>query len=381
MDARDWHTSATGCCGARARAAQARRKQPPTFNHLRNLGLGTLLWICCCAQGARSAAAQENAEAPASRALFDEARRLMNAGQFAAACPKLEQSQHLRAGIGTQFNLAECYEKLGRFASAWSLYSQVAADTKALGQPEREQVARERARALEARVSYLLLTVPASVAGLELTLDGSALLPALWGVATPVDPGEHAIVARAPGHTAWQGVARVPDHAARINLEIPRLAPSAATSAAPPLATTAQPRAALAPKSPPTPSSETADSDAPDRTVPYVIGGVGLGLVALSGLFGLRFLHDNAKAKGICSANPNACPPADIEHHEALLSSAAGARKAGFATLALGAIGVGVSAVWLWESSPDETTSDSARVALSGQLGPSEALLGCTLPF
>jgi hypothetical protein len=381
MDARDRHTTAA------ARAALARRKQPPTFNHLRSLGLGTLLWICCCAHGARSAAAQENAEAPASRALFDEARRLMNAGQFAAACPKLEESQRLRAGIGTQFNLAECYEKLGRFASAWSLYSQVATDTKALGQPEREQVARERARALEPRVSYLLLSVPASVAGLELTLDGSALLPALWGAPTPLDPGEHAIVAQAPGHATWQGVARVPDHAARIQLEIPELAlsaaaPRAARSAAPPLTTTgATAHAALAPKSDNTPGADTADSEAPDRTVPYVIGGVGLGLVAISGLFGLRFLHDNAEAKGICSADPNACPPADIEHHEALLSSAAGARKAGFATLALGVVSVGVSAVWLWESRPEETTSASTRVVLSGQLGPSHALLGCAIPF
>ena len=322
-----------------------------------------------------AALAQENTQALAARALFDEARRLMSSGQFAAACPKLEESQRLRAGIGTQFNLAECYEKLGRHASAWSLYLRVAADTKALGQPEREQVARERARALEARVAYLKLQVPAPVAGLELTLDGSALGPAVWGVETPIDPGEHQLAAHARGYTAWQGVAQIPDHAAHITLEVPPLAAEANAAPTHPTASAAARPAAKSSN----PTLDAGTSSEPDRTVPYVIGGVGAGFVVLSGLFGLRFLHDNNEAKKICSTNSAACPREQIAQHQKLLESARGARAGGFVSLALGLAGLGVSAVWLLQEPGDAQGSD--HVALRTEIGPDAAWLGCSVPF
>jgi serine/threonine-protein kinase len=359
------------------------RHPAPTFDHLqrrparwrRALGCGALLWLLSSV-GAEPAA---RAQALAARALFDEARRLMSAGQFAAACPKLEESQRLRAGIGTQFNLAECYEKLGRSASAWSLYLRVAADTKALGQPEREQVARQRARALEPRVAYLVLQVSAPVAGLQLTLDASALGPAVWGIATPIDPGEHAVVAQARGYTAWQGVARIPDRAARITLDVPRLLPEAPAARA---SAAASPAAAAAKSPGPTLASSPADSGSasePDHTVPYVIGGVGAGFVVLSGLFGLRFLHDNNEAKKICVSNSNACPHDEIEHHQSLLGSARDARKAGFGSLLLGLAGLGVSAIWLLQDTKHEHPDE--HVALDVELGPDAALLGCSMPF
>jgi len=333
-----------------------------------------LLWLLSSVAAEPPARAQENSQALAARALFDEARRLISAGQFAAACPKLEESQRLRAGIGTQFNLAECYEKLGRHASAWSLYLRVAADTKALGQPEREQVARERARTLEPRVASLVLQVSTPVAGLELTLDGSTLGPAVWGVATPIDPGEHAVGAHARGYAPWRAAVSIPDGAAHITLDVPRLAPEPSAAPAKPAASHELP----AVKSP-SPTAHPGDESEPDHTAPYVFGGVGAGLVVLSGLFGLRFLHDNAEAKKICASNGNACPHEDIEQHESLLSSARGARNAGFVSLALGLAGVGVSAVWLLQDAKSERGSE--HVALRAELGPDAALLGCSVPF
>ena len=50
--------------------------------------------------------------------LFQEARVLVERGDYAAACPKLEASQKLEPAVGTQFNLADCYEHVGRTASA-----------------------------------------------------------------------------------------------------------------------------------------------------------------------------------------------------------------------------------------------------------------------
>lgn len=57
-----------------------------------------------------------------AQALFTEALKLMKSGAHAEACPKLEKSQELDPGMGTQFRLAECYEGVGRIASAWALF-------------------------------------------------------------------------------------------------------------------------------------------------------------------------------------------------------------------------------------------------------------------
>lgn len=290
----------------------------------------------------------------------------MSAGQIAEGCSKLEESQRLRSGIGTQFNLAECYEKLGRIASAWSLYLRVAGDTKALGQVERERVARSRAEALESRVAYLVLQVPSPVPGLEVLLDGSAMPAATWGIATAIDPGQHRVVARAPGFREWQGSTHVPDRGERLQLTIPEL-----VAGTPVLAPA--PRAA-APAAPGTDGEQAAAAGA---AAPYVIGAVGIGALAVSGLFGLRFLNKNQDAKGICRAAPDACPDAQIERHTGLLSEARGARTAGFITLALGVVGVGVGAVWLWRSSSGEQEAQ----AVTTELGPERVRLEWQLRF
>jgi len=323
-----------------------------------------LLSCVLCTASPSPVTAQEDAGALASRALFDEARRLMQGGQFQEACPKLEESQRLRSGIGTQFNLAECYEKVGRYASSWSLYLRVAADTKALGQPDREQVARARAAALEPRVARLLLQVSAPVAGLELTLDGSALGSATWGVATPVDPGEHIVLAQAPGHEPWRGVAQIPERADQVTLAVPELAPSTP---------------ALVPSRSDAPSDEPKGSPAP--TLPYVIGGVGIGAVALSGLFGLSVLKKNGDAKKVCVDNPNSCPQDEIQRHEELLESARAARTAGLVTFGIGLVGIGVSAVLLLQGDAATDGGASGGFSIGARWSDSDAVLSCTGQF
>src|SRR5690606_6369061 len=60
-----------------------------------------------------------------AQALFDEGIHLFNLGRYEDACPKFEASLALVAGVGTRGKLAECYEKLGRTASAWRIYGEV----------------------------------------------------------------------------------------------------------------------------------------------------------------------------------------------------------------------------------------------------------------
>src|SRR6185436_4269196 len=88
------------------------------------------------------AAAQSSNDA-AARALFAEGRKLSSEGKWQEACPKFEESLRLVPGAGTRFNLADCWEHIGRTASAWSGFLDVAAEAKAAGQADREKASRE----------------------------------------------------------------------------------------------------------------------------------------------------------------------------------------------------------------------------------------------
>src|ERR1017187_9987356 len=113
----------------------------------------------------------------AAQALFDEAKQLMAQGRYIEACPKLEESQKNDAGLGTQFHLADCWQHLGRTASAWALFREVQSGARALGQTGRERVARDRALALEPWLSKIIIAPQddAATPGLQIWRDGAQL--------------------------------------------------------------------------------------------------------------------------------------------------------------------------------------------------------------
>lgn len=144
------------------------------------------------------------ADSATAQALFDQGVKLMSEKKFAEACPKFEESQRLDPGLGTQMNLALCYESLGRYASAWSLYLEVAGTAKATGQTEREKKARDAAKALEPKLSKLTIEVESPPEGLEVKRNGALVGQATWGTPIPVDPGEVKITAMAPNRKLWE---------------------------------------------------------------------------------------------------------------------------------------------------------------------------------
>jgi serine/threonine-protein kinase len=144
-----------------------------------------------------------------ARALFDEARQRMAKGDFAGAAADLEESRKLSHGKGILYNLAVCYEHLGRFASAWRLFEQVADEARGVGELDRERVARGRAAALQPKISRIVIEVEAAPPELTVTRDGAAVERSTWGIATPVDPGFTTIAASAPGYATWQTSVRL----------------------------------------------------------------------------------------------------------------------------------------------------------------------------
>jgi hypothetical protein len=176
---------------------------------------------CICAAlvlalGARRAAAQPDAAQKAlATKLFDEGRALGAAGRTAEACAKLEESERLDPAPGTLLNLAVCHEALGKTATAWAEFCDARVAAQRDGRGDRVALADQRARTLEKKLSRLTIAVSpeAALPGLVIRRDGVVFSRDGWGVALPVDPGEHVIEAAAPGHVAWRTRARIGDEA------------------------------------------------------------------------------------------------------------------------------------------------------------------------
>ncbi|WP_437554895.1 hypothetical protein WME97_22935 [Sorangium sp. So ce367] len=161
------------------------------------IGIG----LAAAIAGGRAARAEDKAGAVA---LFREAGALVDAGQASRACPKYEESLRLYDSVNTRYFLADCYERIGKMASAWAHFLEVAARVHASGDRVKEAKARERAAAVQPKVSRLSVVVEAaSTPGLEVKRDGTPVGPGQWGVPMPVDAGAHVIQASAPGKRAW----------------------------------------------------------------------------------------------------------------------------------------------------------------------------------
>lgn len=158
-----------------------------------------------------------------ARALFREARKLMDKGKFEEACPKLEASLRLDDGMGTRFNLAHCLEKIGRTASAWGLFLDVASAASAAGQKKRERAARQRAEALEPELARVTIEVPHPVPGLVVTRGGEAFAPESWGTSIPVDLGVQRVEASAEGRLPWSEEVAIDTPGASVSVVVPEL--------------------------------------------------------------------------------------------------------------------------------------------------------------
>src|SRR5262249_5643835 len=145
--------------------------------------VATALTVGHAARG-QSAAGGEKA---AAEALFEEGRRLVGQGAYGEACPKFADSQRLDPSPGTLLNLANCWEKLGRTASAWATYREAESAANAARRADYLAAAQRHAEALAPKLARLTVVVTKSVDGLKVKRDGVGVESAEWGVALPVD--------------------------------------------------------------------------------------------------------------------------------------------------------------------------------------------------
>src|SRR4051812_40434609 len=76
---------------------------------------------------------------------FDQGRALMKAGRYAEAGRRFQESLQIRRSAGALLNLGDCYEKLGRYASAVEAFEGAQALSEEAGETGRAGEARGRA--------------------------------------------------------------------------------------------------------------------------------------------------------------------------------------------------------------------------------------------
>jgi hypothetical protein len=162
----------------------------------------------------------------AAEVLFDEAVTLSEAGKYPEACAKFEESDRLDHALNTLFNLGDCYERVGRRASAWEAFSRVVGEARQAGKEALKEDATKRAEALKPRLAKLTLVVPPAVSGVadvHVKRNGAVVDPQLWNQSVPVDAGEQTIVVTAPGRAPWRETISVKE-AEAAKLTVPELA-------------------------------------------------------------------------------------------------------------------------------------------------------------
>jgi len=288
---------------------------------------------------AETAAAQTpSSNEAAAEALFAEGRSLVAAGNVREGCEKLEASQRLDPGTGTLIHLADCYEKLGRTATAWARFREAASRASRDARSDWENIARTRAAELESKLARLRVDAPA---GVTVRRDGDEIPAAALGTPLPIDPGEHELTATAPGKKTWT---------ARIVV-----APSGNEAVTVPALASDGDRTSSA--------SATSNDGASLRTVGWVASGVGVAGLALGAVTGLMATSLNQSSKDVCP-NDGVCADEGARSDNEAARRAATFSTIGFVAGAVLLAG-GITLVLV---APSSASSGAARP------GPSTAL-------
>lgn len=235
----------------------------------------------------------------AAQTLFDEAQALKRDGSYEEACEKFAASQKLDPALGTQLNLADCYERVGRTASAWINYVEVAAKAKKAGSTRRLEIAKERAAALKPKLSRMRVEVSSPVDGLTVERAGKKVPEATWGSATPVDPGSYEVTASAPGKKTWRTEVEVEGEGAEVVVEVPALQDVPAGDDA----VESQPS-----------EPDQVEQDGTAQTVAgIIIGVVGLGGVGLGAAFAGISHSKYDESLEHCTVSDDVCSPEGVE--------------------------------------------------------------------
>lgn len=297
---------------------------------------------------ASAAAAAEDPEQ-----LFSEGNTLMDQGKYEEALTRFERAQKIDPGVGTQFNIAVCNQKLGRLAVAYQNFVEVQRLAHAAGKTQREEAAKQKLTELLPKLSTFVITSrdPGDVI---VKLDGQILPKASWAF-VPVDAGTHHIEASAPNRKSFTLDVAAPAAGQHTDVEVPVLLAAEGKTV--------------------TVTKETTNTK---RTVGYVVGGVGLVGLAAAGVTGLMILDAKSTADKHCPGSDHHCIDPTTGAVDKTGSDAVSQGKTltpiNAVAWGVGIAGVGVGTFLVLTSGKKDEKATSPKVSLSPL--PGGAFLG-----
>jgi hypothetical protein len=235
-------------------------------------------------------------------ALFDDGLEAMKAKNFEKACQSFAASLSLVPDSGTKGSLARCYTELGKVASAWMLWRELA-DTAPT--PKLRADAGARAKKLEPRLPKYTIKVNAPTPGLAVTVNGKPTDTSVVS-AVPIDPGPVSITARAEGYVVWTRDETAAEGTA-IVIEIPALEKLSAGT--PPIGSTPV-------------VVDTTQKRKSRQRLGLIIAGTGGAAVIAGSVFGFRARSQFADAKDTCGGSIDDCAPGRLMDAQAQVDDA-----------------------------------------------------------
>jgi hypothetical protein len=229
-----------------------------------SLGLGAAA-PAYAAEGATSAIPPE--------VIYTAGVEAMKAGKFADAAAKFLEVRRIKPdSTAALIGLSQCYEKLGKTASAWARYKELSVELKKKNKLDDAAAAAQSAADLEKVLSRVQINAATDTPGLIVRMDNEEVPKAVLGTPVPVDPGQHVLEATAPGYEVWQTTVTVGDKNDTRTVSIPGL--------------TAKP----------VPANHL-------RTAAWAVGGVGAAGLVVGGVFGGLALSGKSKLTDLCANN------------------------------------------------------------------------------
>ncbi len=317
----------------------------------------SLALACTLLASQTPALAQDAAALKQARAQFQRATELEQAKNWTAALQAFREVGQVRMTPQVRFHIAVCEEGLGRLVAALGGYELALVDADQVN-PDFKNEVEQNVTKLRARIPKLVIERGPGASAAAIELDGVAVGDSAVGVEVPLDPGPHAVTAKAPNHKPFDAdVTLTEEQTTRLVVKLEALPPELLRSGG----------------GPPAPEKP------PSKVVPFVIGGVGVASLIGSGvLFGLRQSTLN-ELRGACGSDGKHCPPSKQSRYDDLKFYHYGAEV----TLGVGIVAVGTAgALLFFQRKQKEPATDAASAQL--QLFPSlpvspSAPLGATV--
>ncbi|GAC1537722.1 MAG: hypothetical protein NVS3B10_02070 [Polyangiales bacterium] len=292
-----------------------------------------------------------------AKKLFEDGLELEKKADYAGALAKYKEAEQLALTAGLRFHTGYCLEMTGKIAAALEEYE--GADRLAREQNKQEVHAATAVRLepLRARVPQIAIRLATSAKDAEVQLDGVGVPPSLVDGARAfrLDPGEHLVVARAPGYRPFSRKVLVPENVTTaVDITLERVAPAGALPARAGAEAPAPPGPAAAAPAPPA-AARAPPAEAPPARSRVLPIATTAGAVVLAGAGIAMFLGAGSAQT---SAQRECATKLSCDDRRSRIRTLDALALGGF----IGAVGLGVVSVVLWTSKPSDQATANARL-------------------